>query len=255
MSSGGATSAITVNPGGLEAVFAGSVANTTSLSGAFTFTEFGADIVFSRGEQFISGGTASGTVVNGGGTEVVFSGGTTRDSRVLPGGAIDLRDVGFNSGGTAVLNLNTNILTVTEGGNTSQLLLARGQAGFMLSRDDAGGTLLTATATATFLVEHTQTGVREASTGQAYIGPVAGLRFQYIDITPKNLNVTAGVANTFIHTGDGFDAINVSAVGGASTSWMAAPTPTSWSVARGQGARTHSSWTTVVPLPTSGARW
>ena len=68
--------------------------------------------------------------------------------------------------------------------------------------------------TANFTITDTTTGVTSSVPGDAYSGPVAGLAFQYIYTGPDNTNVTANIANDFIHTGSGFDAIDVSAVGG-----------------------------------------
>ena len=45
--------------------------------------------------------------------------------------------------------------------------------------------------------------------GEAYHGPVAGLKNEYINITSDNLNVSAFTPNWFIHTGSGTDAIAV----------------------------------------------
>nr|WP_294528259.1 hypothetical protein [uncultured Rhodopila sp.] len=47
-----------------------------------------------------------------------------------------------------------------------------------------------------------------------YVGPVAGLQHQYIDITTASLNITATAPNSFIATGSGNDSINVSRVNG-----------------------------------------
>jgi hypothetical protein len=46
--------------------------------------------------------------------------------------------------------------------------------------------------------------------GDPYTGPVAGIKNEYINITTDNLNVSAVTPNTFIHTGSGMDAIDVS---------------------------------------------
>jgi hypothetical protein len=65
-----------------------------------------------------------------------------------------------------------------------------------------------------FVVYDGTTNSQTNVAGQPYTGPVAGLVYQYIYTGSDNLNVTAGVANTFIHTGGGNDAIDVSHVGG-----------------------------------------
>jgi ELWxxDGT repeat protein len=51
-------------------------------------------------------------------------------------------------------------------------------------------------------------------TATLYDGPVAGIQKQYINTTTGNLNVTANTENWFIHSGSGFDGIDVSHGGG-----------------------------------------
>jgi predicted Zn-dependent protease len=46
--------------------------------------------------------------------------------------------------------------------------------------------------------------------GQPYVGPVAGLTSEYINITADSLNISASTPNWFIHSGSGTDAIAVS---------------------------------------------
>lgn len=65
-----------------------------------------------------------------------------------------------------------------------------------------------------FLLTDTTTGVSSTAAGDAYSGPVVGLQNQYITVTTDNLNVTAATPNSFIHTGSGNDAIDVSRAGG-----------------------------------------
>ena len=65
-----------------------------------------------------------------------------------------------------------------------------------------------------FSITNTTTGAPSTSAGEAYTGPVAGLAFQYIYTGTDNVNVTGKTANEFIHTGSGFDAIDVSGAGG-----------------------------------------
>ncbi|WP_428486799.1 beta strand repeat-containing protein [Rhodopila sp.] len=67
---------------------------------------------------------------------------------------------------------------------------------------------------ANFMVADTTTHNSTSAAGDTYTGPVAGLQHQYINITTDSLNITATVANSFIHTGSGTDAIDVSKVGG-----------------------------------------
>ena len=65
-----------------------------------------------------------------------------------------------------------------------------------------------------FIVDDTTKGSTTAVQATPYSGPVAGIDYEYINITPDNLNVTASVPNVFIHTGTGIDAISVAGVNG-----------------------------------------
>jgi hypothetical protein len=44
-------------------------------------------------------------------------------------------------------------------------------------------------------------------TGNTYTGPVAGLEYEYIQVTPNNLNLVALSDNSFLRSGDGMDAL------------------------------------------------
>ena len=65
-----------------------------------------------------------------------------------------------------------------------------------------------------FAVMDGTTGQGSTMAGDAYNGPVGGLQHQLIMLISDNLAVSAAVPNSFIHTGSGNDAIDVSAVSG-----------------------------------------
>lgn len=65
-----------------------------------------------------------------------------------------------------------------------------------------------------FTIADETTGTQAFAAGTAYIGPVQGLANQIILLTPDNLNITSHVPNSFIHSGAGNDAIDVSSAGG-----------------------------------------
>jgi hypothetical protein len=67
---------------------------------------------------------------------------------------------------------------------------------------------------ASFSETDTTTGVSSMQSGAAYVGPVAGLTSAFISTSADNLNITAVTPNSFIHTGSGEDAIDVSKAGG-----------------------------------------
>jgi V8-like Glu-specific endopeptidase len=59
-------------------------------------------------------------------------------------------------------------------------------------------------------VVNTTTGQPISATAQAYPGPVADLREQYVNITPDSLNISVSTPDWFISSGSGNDAIAVS---------------------------------------------
>ena len=65
-----------------------------------------------------------------------------------------------------------------------------------------------------FLLTDMTTGVSSVASGEAYKGPVAGLQHQYITVSADNLNIAATAPHSFIHSGSGNDAIDVSRAGG-----------------------------------------
>jgi len=68
--------------------------------------------------------------------------------------------------------------------------------------------------TARFLLANMTTGTSSGAAGETYSGPVVGLQHQYITVSTDNLNITAMAPNSFIHSGSGSDAIDVSRGGG-----------------------------------------
>jgi autotransporter passenger strand-loop-strand repeat protein len=86
--------------------------------------------VNSDGTEIVSsGGTASGTTVNSGGLVQVVSGGSITGTDLLSGGTINLEYATYSAGATAVLNAGTDVLTVTDGGNTYTLQMAGSYTG------------------------------------------------------------------------------------------------------------------------------
>jgi hypothetical protein len=68
--------------------------------------------------------------------------------------------------------------------------------------------------TGNFQVQDETIGKSYYSAGEPYAGPVAGIANDIIFTTSDNLNITAITPNSFIHTGSGEDAINVSGANG-----------------------------------------
>ena len=131
-SSGGLLSGTALHAGGTETIYSGGVADAT--------------VVGSGGTEFVlAGGVDNGTVVSGGGTEAVYSGAVIEGIALQSGGAIDLPDLPFGSGGSAVLNAQTNLLTITEGGSSRQVQLTGINSGFtfQVAPDSGSGTLVT----------------------------------------------------------------------------------------------------------------
>ncbi len=140
---GGIASGTTVSSGGFESVSGG---YGSSAPGVITGTAIGT-IVDGGGSQTVaSGGVAISTTVNSGGVEAVFSGGTASDTTLNIGGTVDLAFLAFAGGGSASVNLATDLLTVSEGGKTYTQQLAGSYSGdsFQLTADAYGGTRIIA---------------------------------------------------------------------------------------------------------------
>jgi Calx-beta domain len=65
-----------------------------------------------------------------------------------------------------------------------------------------------------FTFSDTSTNTSTVADGDSYSGPVAGIQHQFISVTTDSLAISATAPNSFIHTGAGDDAIDVSKVGG-----------------------------------------
>jgi hypothetical protein len=117
---------------------------------------------------------------------------------------------GANGVGTLTLNSGATVL--------GTLALAGNFAGstFQVTPNTATNTYdITKSADpANFLITDTTTGTSSNAPGVAYTGPVAGLQHEYINLSPNSLNIAATVPNSFIHSGAGTDAIDVSKVSG-----------------------------------------
>ena len=180
---GGTASAMIVANGGAEYVFSGGVASGTEVGrgGTDTVEIFGvvsATVVSSGGAEMVRyGGTASntvllnganqyvysgavvtGTTVSSGGTEVISAGASPGSVVINVGGAIDLPGLTYSSGGSAVYDSGSDILTVTEGGNLYQQTLAGTytNVSFQVAPDHGIGTLVTMNSTTPCFVTGTR---------------------------------------------------------------------------------------------------
>ncbi|HBK05356.1 MAG TPA: hypothetical protein DDZ81_05770 [Acetobacteraceae bacterium] len=124
--------------------------------------------------------------------------------------------IDLGSGFTATsATLSGNVLLLQNGGQTvGGLALAGDYTGDSFAVTSlTGGTQINIEGP-NFSVVNTTTGATGISGGLPYSGPVAGLQHEYINITTDSLNITATTPNSFIHTGSGTDAIDVSGVNG-----------------------------------------
>jgi T5SS/PEP-CTERM-associated repeat protein/autotransporter passenger strand-loop-strand repeat protein len=140
--------------GGSQIVSSGGVASGTVLRGIGARESVSAGgsavgtVISSGGQEVVvAGGNASGTIVSFGGQEVVAVSGASF-SVISSGGMIDLLSIPYNSGGSAVLNPQDDVLTVTEGNDSYQQKLSGNYAAnsFQASRDSGDATLITMTA-------------------------------------------------------------------------------------------------------------
>jgi autotransporter passenger strand-loop-strand repeat protein len=124
----------TISSGGKMTVFSGGTATDTTVSSGGT-------------ENVNSGGVASGTTISSGGVLDILSGGSATDTILQIGGTIDVGYVPYVSGATATLNSSTDVLTVTDGGNTLTYQMADSYTGdtFLVSNDSNNNTQITLT--------------------------------------------------------------------------------------------------------------
>ncbi len=86
--------------------------------------------------------------------------------------------------------------------------------------------------------------------GISYSGPVAGVYYELLALTPENINVTAHSPGCFIHTGSGTDAIQASSGtnvldGGTGSNFLTGGTGTDTFFVDARGA-TADTWSTVA---------
>ncbi len=117
--------AVVIGSGGTETVTAG---------GTASFVVAGSGGVLSVG----AGGAANATHLLNGGTLVLATGATANNTSMDKGSAIGLPGLAYATGGTAVLNALTDVLTITQGGTISTLQLAGSYTGitFALASDN-----------------------------------------------------------------------------------------------------------------------
>jgi autotransporter passenger strand-loop-strand repeat protein len=139
VSSGGVTDGTTVDSGGFEIVSSGGTASGTTVDSGGTMEIASGGIVSGA----ITFGTGSGTLQIDSATSSTLSGNTV--SGVTVGDAFDLRNVPFDSAGTAVVSAG-NVLHIVENSNTYNLQLGSqdfSHAHFLLTSDGHGGTDVT----------------------------------------------------------------------------------------------------------------
>ena len=140
-------------------------------------------------------------------------------SRALPSGTI----VFAGGESSKVITLNVLPNSTVHADQTFSVNLFSDDSSLLASHNSALGTSMASgailsnkkpAASANFTILNTTTGTPTTSAGVPYTGPVAGLMHEFIYTGSDNYNVTANSPNNFIHTGSGFDAIDVRNVGG-----------------------------------------
>ncbi len=144
------------------------------------------------GTATVAGGTPTLTLNNGATAAYVSGSGTNAlsfDYTVA---------LGQDTPDLAVSAINLNGATVTD------------QSGDAVGLSGAVSSLPGTLSIASIAAFDTTTNQPVAVVGRAYIGPVAGLQQEYINLTPDNVSVATTTPNWFIHSGAGEDAIAVS---------------------------------------------
>jgi hypothetical protein len=134
----------------------------------------------------------AGTIEAKPGDQIILQG-VTATSAVLNNGTLIV-----SNGTTTVDRLTIGGTTTNESFNVSGSIVTVGTAAPPPPPAD------------NFTVLDTTTGITTTSPGDAYNGPVAGLDWQYINITTDSLNITATAPNAFLRSGSGMDGLNVS---------------------------------------------
>jgi hypothetical protein len=162
------------------------------------------------GNDFIDGGAGNDTINAGDGNDLVsvgfgtdtVDGGAGDDSIVLPRNKADVTITTNASLTTTVVDNSLVPLGTKTLKNVEHIR-------FVDQTFD-----LKSSSVHDLTVKNTNTGATVTTNGSPYTGPVKGLAYEYINITPDNLNITANRPNMFLHSGDGFDAIDVHGVNG-----------------------------------------
>src|SRR4051812_16276143 len=174
--------------GGLAASTTGATLEVHAVSAGQTIVMTGKDTL-----RLDAPSAFAGTIVAQAGDKIVLSGVSATDAVM--------------NGGTLVVSNGSTVV--------DRLAVAGPAAGKAFTVSGSTITVGTEAAAQTnFAVLATSTNTPLNDTGTAYTGPVAGLNWQYLNLSPINLNVASNVPNAFIHSGSGQDALDVSHANG-----------------------------------------
>ena len=161
------------------------------------------------------------------GQQITFTIGSSKPVSVIGTPTLDLNNGGIASYDVAASSPSSLVFDYTlpsgspvPGKETGDLSITGALLNGGTIKDSAGNPLAINAAAGdppavrNFAILNTNSNDAFYTAGDAYTGPVQGLQHQYINITPDNLDITALVPNSFIHSGSGEDAIDVSGVGG-----------------------------------------
>ena len=156
------------------------------------------------------------------------------------------------------LRLTGSAVQVSEQGSygtrTDAFLAGTALAQHVATQPDynAGGTAVhpTPASSAAAAFSATIDGAPTSQQGILYSGPVAGLFYELVILTPENVNVATHSPGCFIHTGSGTDAIQASSGtnvldGGTGSNFLTGGTGTDTFFVDARGA-TAATWSTVA---------
>ncbi|HBK04620.1 MAG TPA: hypothetical protein DDZ81_02015 [Acetobacteraceae bacterium] len=215
------TIANTVTNDGTLMVLAGTVGSTMTLAGSLIGTgvvEFDHDLK-NGGTLSTIGGTLDVASVSAGQTIIMNGSDTlvlTAPSAFAGSISAEIGDSIILQGVTATSAIDTNGTLFVSNGTVpvAALKLSGSYANDSFTTNGSIITIGSASAVSNFTVTDTTTGMTTTTAGSPYTGPVSGITSQYITATSDSLNITATTPNSFIHTGSGTDAIDVSLVNG-----------------------------------------
>ncbi|WP_148293773.1 calcium-binding protein [Azospirillum sp. B4] len=166
--------------------------------------QIGSDMITGDGgDDYIDGGVGNDTIMGGDGND-----------KIVPGFGADVIDGGEGDDTVLLPRNRSDVTLVTDSHNKTVIsdtslapLGDKALTNVEHVRFIDQVVDLASNSPANVVVTNTIWGDATFSSGEVYNGPVSGIDFQYINISPDNVNILANRSNMFVRSGDGMDAI------------------------------------------------